>query len=133
MIKDHRHTHTHTDGCVSCFSCPPHFTTACLSHTRASRPQAEKTPLGYQIHGLSFLTRSSLAHNSILTGLLCVFLPLLLCFLTPFLSVLSFISFLLHHYNIWKHVESHFLSVCHSLHPLAVTGGNSKTFANTVY
>lgn len=36
----------------------------CLSHTRLFQPGAEtpSPPLGYQIHGLSFLTRSTLAH-----------------------------------------------------------------------
>lgn len=72
-----------------------------LSHTRTSRPRAVKNPSWYQIHGLSFLTRSTRAHNSILTILLCVFLPFLPFFLPQFLSV-SFIPFLLNKYICWK-------------------------------
>lgn len=94
-----RPTNTYIGVYYLSFLC--HFTTGCLSHTLVNSTTSWKTPSGLQIHGLSFLTRSSLAHNSIL---LCVFLPLLLS-----------------HYTIniiCKHVGTDFF-VCHSLHPLS--------------
>lgn len=69
MVKAYKHIGVY----YLSFLC--HFTTGCLSHTLVNSTSSWKTPSGLQIHGLSFLTRSSLAHNSIL---LCVFLPLLL-------------------------------------------------------
>lgn len=110
-------THMIKDHALSCPILWLSLTQSSISTTswRKKKKKKKKTPSGYRIRGPSFLTRSSPAHNSILTSLLCVFPPLLRCFLPQFLSVLSFIPFLLeHYYNLcacWK-------SVIHSVHCL---------------